>query len=146
MFTNCGQHIANRRNKWAICPNTKYAYTEQRMGNTRKREHEKKSACGTDSWKIWIKLIKWGLHLNSNIISIPQAVTIEYDSGVCGWISNFTPHYTGHAIIHPCWGLKLNHVSKWPPVAPWISNHMPRKVRAGITYPFLNFSGCTVEF
>ena len=28
----------------------------------------------------------------------------------------------------------------------WISNHMPRKVWAEITYPFPNFNGCTVEF
>ena len=28
----------------------------------------------------------------------------------------------------------------------WISNHMPRKVWAEITYPFQNFNGCTVEF
>ena len=27
----------------------------------------------------------------------------------------------------------------------WISNHMPRKVWAEITYPFANFNGCTVE-
>ena len=27
----------------------------------------------------------------------------------------------------------------------WISNHMPSKVMDGITYPFLNFNGCTVE-
>ena len=27
----------------------------------------------------------------------------------------------------------------------WISNHMPGKVCAEITYPFLNFNGCTVE-
>ena len=27
----------------------------------------------------------------------------------------------------------------------WISNHMPRKLWHGITYPFLNFNGCTVE-
>ena len=27
----------------------------------------------------------------------------------------------------------------------WISNHMPSKVWDEITYPFLNFSGCTVE-
>ena len=26
-----------------------------------------------------------------------------------------------------------------------ISNHMPSKVWDGITYPFLNFNGCTVE-
>ena len=26
----------------------------------------------------------------------------------------------------------------------WISNHMPRKVWDEITYPFLNFNGCTV--
>ena len=28
----------------------------------------------------------------------------------------------------------------------WISNHMPRKVWAEITYPFPNFNCCTVEF
>ena len=28
----------------------------------------------------------------------------------------------------------------------WISNHMPRKVWAEISYPFPNFNGCTVEF
>ena len=22
------------------------------------------------------------------------------------WISNFTPHYTGHVIIHPCWDFR----------------------------------------
>ena len=27
----------------------------------------------------------------------------------------------------------------------WISNHMPGKVWDEITYPFLNFNGCTVE-
>ena len=27
----------------------------------------------------------------------------------------------------------------------WISNHLPRKVWDEITYPFLNFNGCTVE-
>ena len=27
----------------------------------------------------------------------------------------------------------------------WISNHMPGKVWNEITYPFLNFNGCTVE-
>ena len=27
----------------------------------------------------------------------------------------------------------------------WISNHMPSKVWDEITYPFLNFNGCTVE-
>ena len=27
----------------------------------------------------------------------------------------------------------------------WISNHMPSKVWGEITYPFLNFNGCTVE-
>ena len=27
----------------------------------------------------------------------------------------------------------------------WISNYMPRKVQDEITYPFLNFNGCTVE-
>ena len=27
----------------------------------------------------------------------------------------------------------------------WISNHMPGKVWGEITYPFLNFNGCTVE-
>ena len=27
----------------------------------------------------------------------------------------------------------------------WISNHMPGKVWGDITYPFLNFNGCTVE-
>ena len=27
----------------------------------------------------------------------------------------------------------------------WISNHMPNKVWDEITYPFLNFNGCTVE-
>ena len=28
----------------------------------------------------------------------------------------------------------------------WISNHMPSKVRDGITYPFLNFNGCILKF
>ena len=27
----------------------------------------------------------------------------------------------------------------------WISNHMPSKLQGEITYPFLNFNGCTVE-
>ena len=27
----------------------------------------------------------------------------------------------------------------------WISNYMPGKVWGEITYPFLNFNGCTVE-
>ena len=27
----------------------------------------------------------------------------------------------------------------------WISNHTPSNVWDGITYPFLNFNGCTVE-
>ena len=27
----------------------------------------------------------------------------------------------------------------------WISNYMPGKVCDEITYPFLNFNGCTVE-
>ena len=27
----------------------------------------------------------------------------------------------------------------------WISNHTPSKVWDEITYPFLNFNGCTVE-
>ena len=27
----------------------------------------------------------------------------------------------------------------------WISNHTPNKVWDEITYPFLNFNGCTVE-
>ena len=27
----------------------------------------------------------------------------------------------------------------------WISNHIPAKVWDGITYPFPNFSGCTIE-
>ena len=27
----------------------------------------------------------------------------------------------------------------------WISNYVPRKVWDEITYPFLNFNGCTVE-
>ena len=27
----------------------------------------------------------------------------------------------------------------------WISNHMPSKMWDEITYPFLNFNGCTVE-
>ena len=27
----------------------------------------------------------------------------------------------------------------------WISNHMPSEVWGGITYPFPNFNGCTVE-
>ena len=30
-------------------------------------------------------------------------------------------------------------------VPAWISNHTPSKVWDGITYPFLNFNGCTVE-
>ena len=30
-------------------------------------------------------------------------------------------------------------------IPPWISNYMPRKVLNEITYPFLNFNGCTVE-
>ena len=29
-------------------------------------------------------------------------------------------------------------------ISAWISNHMPSKVWAGITYPFQNFNGCTV--
>ena len=32
-----------------------------------------------------------------------------------------------------------------PLLLTWISNHMPSKVWDGITYPFLNFNGCTVE-
>ena len=31
---------------------------------------------------------------------------------VCKWISNFIPHFTGHVITYPCWGLRLNHASK----------------------------------
>ena len=27
----------------------------------------------------------------------------------------------------------------------WINNHMPSKVWVEITFPFLNFNGCTVE-
>ena len=30
-------------------------------------------------------------------------------------------------------------------ISAWISNHMPSKVWNGITYPSLNFNGCTVE-
>ena len=52
--------------------------------------------------------------------------------------------------------LKLIHVGKMGPCAPfyqrgltlipvWISNYMPGKVWGEITYPFLNFNGCTVE-
>ena len=32
-----------------------------------------------------------------------------------------------------------------PLLLSWISNHMPNKVWDEITYPFLNFNGCTVE-
>ena len=31
----------------------------------------------------------------------------------------------------------------WSPA--WISDHMPSKVRDGITYPFPNFNGCAIE-
>ena len=52
--------------------------------------------------------------------------------------------------------LILNHVCKMDPWAPfykhgstlipaWIYNHLPGKVCDGITYPFLNFNGCTVD-
>ena len=30
-------------------------------------------------------------------------------------------------------------------IPPWISNHIPIKMWDEITYPFLNFNGCTVE-
>ena len=33
----------------------------------------------------------------------------------------------------------------YPLIRAWISNHMPGKVWGEITYPFLNFNGCTVE-
>ena len=37
----------------------------------------------------------------------------------------------------------FRHISHLIPA--WISNYMPRKVFDEITYPFLNFNGCTVE-
>ena len=30
-------------------------------------------------------------------------------------------------------------------ISAWISNYMPNKVWDEITYPFLNFNGCTIE-
>ena len=33
----------------------------------------------------------------------------------------------------------------WTLIPAWISNYVPRKVWDEITYPFLNFNGCTVE-
>ena len=33
----------------------------------------------------------------------------------------------------------------WFNISAWISNYMPGKVWDEITYPFLNFNGCTVE-
>ena len=68
----------------------------------------------------------------------------------------FKSHITG-----PLWGefprtdgfTHTGHVmQKAIPLAPfttlipaWISDHMPSKVCDEITYPFLNFNGCTIE-
>ena len=48
--------------------------------------------------------------------------------------------------------LQINFVSSGPfnkhgltLILVWISNYMLRKVLDEITYPFLNFNGCTVE-
>ena len=48
--------------------------------------------------------------------------------------SGYEPHFPGVSELSP--GLLL---------LAWISNHMPSKMWDGITYPFPNFNGCTVE-
>ena len=44
-----------------------------------------------------------------------NSATVE----VWEWISNFIPHFDGHAITHPCWGLSS---SMLPKVAPGKTN------------------------
>ena len=49
--------------------------------------------------------------------------------------------------------IKVEDAATWAPfyyhgltlIPAWISNYMPSKVWDEITYPFLNFNGCTVE-
>ena len=57
--------------------------------------------------------------------------TLCYD---CGFWQLWCPEARGLFYLH---GLTL--------IPAWISNHAPCKVWDEITYPFLNFNGCTVE-
>ena len=81
------------------------------------------------------------------------------------WIINHIHMVKRDAIIHPCPNfsggfakppLNIGHgfvITSSSPfyqhgltlIPAWISNHMPCKVWDEITYPFLNFNGCTVE-
>ena len=59
------------------------------------------------------------------------------------WISKFNPHFIMEVITHTNRAPFYKHGLTLIPA--WISNYMPGKVRGEITYPFLNFNGCTVE-
>ena len=57
------------------------------------------------------------------------------------------------SVFNTLYDLKIQVSRTWAPyylhvltlIPAWISNHTPSKVWDEITYPFLNFNGCTVE-
>ena len=51
-------------------------------------------------YNVWDEITYPFLNFNGATVEIHQ------------WISNFIPHFSGHAIASPCWLLKLNHVCK----------------------------------
>ena len=70
---------------------------------------------GLNSIPAWISTCNYIRYNVWDVITNPfpnfNGGTVE----VWEWISNFIPPFTRHVITYPCWGKKLNHVSKSGP-------------------------------
>ena len=72
------------------------------------------------------------------LLYIPaMRIFIRLWKSVIWWLTNTSPFTPMAAMRRRYHGLTL--------IPAWISNYMPGKVWGEITYPFLNFNGCTVE-
>ena len=89
------------------------------------------------------------LHSGTGSVGIVQEVNIWYTltwmEKVSHWLlvalllSAAGPHWMGHLLLRSLYEHGLNLIK------PWICDHIPSKMWDGITYPFPNFNGVTVE-
>ena len=90
--------------------------------------------------------VKW-LSLTRTCDSIGGLVKLQLKL-VHRWVIRFHGQHRARSLVHAQSSVDIrapfyNHGLNLIP--PWISNHMSCNVWEEITYPFLNFNGCTVE-
>ena len=81
----------------------------------------------------WIRVSFWKVSPNTTTLHVLEATGIVGFYDICVYRSEQNNHQ---------WPLLLTRFNLIPA---WVSNDMPSKLLDEITYPFLNFNGCTVE-